>query len=90
MQFWMTEGIEDTQQYQPHGSSDREEDTQATQNLFRGTEVLGQASSVPEPTLGEEGKVEEDGCDAAAGDEEGFEALGADVGDVGDSLIGVH
>ena len=45
---------------------------------------------MPEPTLGEERKVEEDGRDAAAGDKEGFEALSTDVGNVGYSLIGVH
>ena len=34
---------------------------------------------MPEVALGGEGEVEEDGCDAAASYEEGFEALGADV-----------
>ena len=32
-----------------------------------------------EPALGGEGEVEEDGCEDAAGDEEGFEEGGADV-----------
>lgn len=35
-----------------------------------------------EPAVGNQGYVEEDDCDGAAGYEEGFEILGADVGDV--------
>lgn len=36
------------------------------------------------------GEVEEDGCDDAAGNEEGFETVGTDVGDVGDGLARFH
>lgn len=45
---------------------------------------------MPEPAFGEEGGVEEEGGDDGAGYEEGLEGLGADVGDVGDGLVGVH
>ena len=40
--------------------------------------------------FGEEGEGEEEGCDGAAGDEEGFQVEGAHVGDVGDGLGGLH
>ena len=43
-----------------------------------------------EVAFGEEGEVEEDGCDDAAGDEEGFQAECANVGDVGDVLTFLH
>ena len=45
---------------------------------------------MPEPPLRRKGEVEEDGGDAAAGYEEGLQALGANVGNVGDALAGTH
>ena len=45
---------------------------------------------MPQPALREEGEVEEDGGDDAAGDEERFEAVGARVGDVGYRLARIH
>lgn len=45
---------------------------------------------MPQPALGEEGKVEEDGGDAGTGDEEWFEPFCAYITDIGDALVGVH
>jgi hypothetical protein len=42
------------------------------------------------PSFRHEREVEEDGRDDAAGDEEGFEALSSDVGDVCYRLVGAH
>ncbi len=45
---------------------------------------------MPQPALGREGEIEEEGCDHGASDEEGFEALGADVGNECNGLVGRH
>ena len=63
---------------------------QGGEDLFRHAQILCQSPRVPQPTLRCKGEVEEDGGDAAAGDEEGLQALGANVGDVGDALAGAH
>ena len=63
---------------------------QGGEDLFRHAKVLHQSPRVPQPTLRCKGKVEEDGGDAATGYEEGLQALGANVGDVGDALAGAH
>jgi len=41
-------------------------------------------------THGEEGAEKEDACESTARDEEGFENVGADIRDVGDSLVRRH
>ena len=43
-----------------------------------------------EPAVGAEGEVQEDGGYGTAGDEEGFQGGGANVGDVGYGLPRVH
>ena len=45
---------------------------------------------MPEVALGGKTQVEEDGCDYAAGNEEGFEAVGAYVRNVGYILARIH
>ena len=52
--------------------------------------IAGQTSRVAEPSLGDKGQVQEDGGDDTPGDEEGLEAEGANVGNVGDVLVGGH
>ena len=45
---------------------------------------------MPQPALGREAEIKEDGRDDGAGDEQGFQPEGTNVGDVGYSLTLVH
>ena len=86
----MAVGVEDGQEDQPCRPGNGEEDADHAEYLLGWAGVAGEAAGVAEVALGEEGKVEEDGCDDVAGYEEGFQAVGAYVGDVGDGLAGFH
>lgn len=78
--------VKDAQANKADGADDGEEDCEAIQNLLANGGVGYEAALVAEPAVGEEGEVEEDGGEDAAGDEEGLEVVGADVADVGDAL----
>ena len=86
----MPQRIENTQQNQPRRPRDRERDRHPAKHLLRDRSVRRQFAVVPQIALRREGEIEEDGRDDAAGDEERFEALGADVGDVGYVLAAVE
>ena len=90
MQPGMPQRIENRQQDQPAGARHGEDDRERTQHLLGKAEVLGQAARVAQPALAREAEVKEDGRDAAAGDEERFQALGADVGNVCYALVDGH
>ena len=75
----MPQGIEDGEEDEAGGSGNGEDDSKAGEDFFRHRCVALEGARVAKPAFGEEGEVEEDGCDATAGDEEGFEALSADV-----------
>ena len=87
VQIGMAQGVEDGQQDQTGRAGDGEQDRQRTQDLLDPAEVLGQPAGMPQPALGGEAQVQEDGGHAAAGDEERLEPLGADVRDVCDPLV---
>ena len=82
--------VKDGEEDEPAGARDGEDDAEDGEDLLRGVDVADEGAFVAEPALRDEGEVEEDGGYDAARDEERFEAEGADVGDVGDALIGVH
>ena len=90
VQFRVVEGVEDAEEDEAGGAGDGEEDAQRAEDFFRGAEVFGEAASVSAVALSGEGEIEEDGGDGAAGDEEGLEALRADVGYIGYVLGGGH
>ena len=75
-------GVEDAQADETDGAEDGAEDGEDGEDLLKHRFVAGEPAFVAEPAFGEEGEVEEDGCEDAAYDEEGFEVRGADVGDV--------
>ena len=84
----MSQRVENAQQDQARRARDGEDHRQPAQHLFRRRGVGRQLAGVAEPALGGKGQVQEDGGHDTAGDEEGFQALGADVGDVGYVLVG--
>jgi hypothetical protein len=90
MEFVVPQGVEDGEEDQAHGAHEREGHAQPAEDLLGAAGVLHQAAAVPQPSLGHEGNVEEDGRHTCAGDEERFERLGAHVRDVGDGLPRVH
>lgn len=73
--------IEDGQQDEADGAEQGEDQGQRHDDLLGLPGVLGQAPSMAQPSLGEEGGIEEHGDDAAAGDEQRLEIKGANVGD---------
>jgi hypothetical protein len=77
----MVQRIENRQQNEPQRACDGEEQRPDRARLVELPLVRDQLAGVSQPALGEEGQVEEDDCDGAAGDEERFEG-DANVGDV--------
>lgn len=90
VQLGVAEGVEDGQQDQAGGADEGEEDGEPAEDLLGGGGVGDEAAAVPQPAVGGEGRVEQDGGNDAAGDEEGLEAGGADVADVGNVLRLAH
>ena len=90
MQLRVTQGVEDGEQDQARRAEQREHDGQAGQHLLTGGGVGHEAAAVPQPAIGAEGHVQQDGGDDAAGDEERLELGGADVADVRDLLAVIH
>jgi hypothetical protein len=86
MQLRVVQGIENRQQNESHRACDGEEQRPDRARLVELALVRDQLAGVSQPALGEEGQVEEDDCDRAAGDEERFEG-DANVGDVPASTI---
>ena len=82
--------VEDGEEDEAAGARDGEDDAEDGEDFLGRVGVADEGAFVAQPALRDEGGVEEDGRDDAAGDEEGFEAEGADVGDVGDGLASVH
>ncbi|KAI4142404.1 MAG: hypothetical protein LQ340_007353, partial [Diploschistes diacapsis] len=76
--------VEDAEADQADSADERGEDGEPGEHLFDDRRVADEGAFVPQPAVRSKGGVEEDGCDAGAGDEEGFQLGGADVGDVGD------
>lgn len=90
MNLLMMHRIEDGQQNQPSRPHRRKHNRQPRQDLLAAAPIRHQPPAVSQPALGGKGEVEEDGGDAAAGDEEGLEGVGADVADVGNLLARGH
>lgn len=90
MQGRMSQRVEYAEEDQACRANDREPDAQPTQHLLRQRGVAHQPAPVPQPALREEGRVEEDGRHAGPGDEERFQRLCPDVGDVCYVLRGIH
>ena len=79
VQLSMAHRIRDTQSNQSDGSGNSSQDTQPTNHLLQNRPVLRQAARMSKPTLSNKRKIEENGRNDAAGDEEGFEARGTNV-----------
>lgn len=79
--------IIDRQQDQPERPRDREEDGRHGAELVEEPLISRQHSPVSQPTLRQEGQVEEHDGDGASGDEEGFQTFGANVGNEADSTV---
>lgn len=90
MQARVAGRVKDGQQDEAGGADDGEDDGQARQDLLAEGGVGDEAAAVAQDAVGEEGQVQENGGEAAAGDEERLELGGADVADVGDALAVLH
>ncbi|KAL9606702.1 MAG: hypothetical protein Q9179_000142 [Wetmoreana sp. 5 TL-2023] len=85
----MADGVENGEQDQAACACNSEDDcVEAQQNLlslmgpgdlFSHAHVLRQPTGMPQPSFRGKSEIEENGCNAAAGDEERFEALSADI-----------
>jgi len=82
--------IEDREQDQSHGTHNRSQYGHDTASLLDLGSVMRQSAPVSQPSLGDEGKVEDDDSDGTTGNEQGLETLRADVGDICDVLAGLH
>lgn len=67
VQLGVSRRVEDAQQNQAGGADDGEDDGDSRQDFFRDGGVGDQPALVPEPAVGAEGEVQEDGGDGAAG-----------------------
>ena len=82
--------VKHTQQDQARGAGDGTRDGQAGQDLLGRRGVGRQAALVAQVAVGAERKVEEDGGQDTACDEQRLEVGRADVADVGDALVVGH
>ncbi|KAL8706453.1 MAG: hypothetical protein Q9201_000508 [Fulgogasparrea decipioides] len=71
----MADGVENGEQDQAACACNSEDDC----DLFSHAHVLRQPTGMPQPSFRGKSEIEENGCNAAAGDEERFEALSADI-----------
>lgn len=78
----MPQGVKARQQNQSQRTRDREEDGPNSTRLIETTLIRYQLSGMSQPSLSQERKIEKNDCHHAAGDKQGFEMLGANVGDV--------
>lgn len=76
---WVARCVEDAEADEADGAYQRPEDGEAREDFFAEGGVGDETALVTEPSVGEEGGVEEDGGDDAAGDEQGLELAGANV-----------
>lgn len=72
-------GVEAGEEGQADGAEPGEEDGQRAQGLLADRGVRGQAAFVPEQSVGDEGRVEEDGGEHAADHKQRFDLGGAYV-----------
>lgn len=80
--------IEDGQEDQPEGAHDGKEGGAKGQQLLRLGGVVRQAAGMPQPSLGDEDDVENDDGGGRAGNEQRLHSTRANVGDVGNRLVG--
>lgn len=73
MQLWVTQRVENGQEDQARRTDERKHDRQAGEDLLTGGRVRYEAPAVPQPAVGAEGDVQEDGRHHAAGDEQRLE-----------------
>lgn len=78
----MPQRIKARQQNQAQRTRNREKDRPNSTCLIEPALVRHQLPRVSQPSLRQKRKIEKDNCHHAAGDEQGFEMLGANVGDV--------
>lgn len=90
MKVLMPGRIEDAQEDQPRRPHDREEDGQGLEYLFPDGHGREQPPPVAQPHIRHKGRVEGDGREDAAGDEQRFEVVGADVADKRDAGAALH
>jgi hypothetical protein len=75
-------GVEDGQENQTECTGNGEEDREDGAQLVEPAPVGHELTSMTKPALSQKGQVQEDDGDDATGDEEGFQARGANVGNV--------
>ena len=84
MQLRVSQGVKDGQQNETGCADGGKGDGEPGEDLLRESGVGHEPAPVPQPAVREEGDVEEDGGDGAAGDEERLQLLRAHVADVCD------
>jgi hypothetical protein len=82
--------VVDAQQDQPGGAGEGEDEGEGDEDPLAARGVGHEAAAVPQPAVGQQGGVERQRRQHAAGDEERLELVGAHVGDVGDGEAGPH
>jgi hypothetical protein len=82
MHVRVSPSVEDGQQDQTYGTPDRKEDGNPRASLVKSPLVWHQFSCMSKPTFRHKCKIEEDNGDDTAGNKEGLEPLGSNVGDI--------
>lgn len=90
VELGMMSCVKHGQENQANRADDSEHDGQRREDLLAPGGIGHQSATVSEPAVGQKRDIEEDAGDDAPRDEERFKTRGADVADVGNSLLCVH
>ena len=90
VQARVPQGVEDGQADEADGAGDGAHDGRGAERRLHARGGRGEHAAVPQRAVGDEGRVEAERREHAAGDEQRLQVLRAHVGDVGDGLRRAH